>query len=66
MKRCPTCGASLADLDVLRRQRNVARVMRWQINNRDRYNAYMRDYMRRYRKRLSQKLFGQQKAQGSG
>ena len=49
MKRCPVCGANLADLAALRRKRNVERVMR--NRHREKYNDYMRGYMLRYRAR---------------
>ena len=49
MKRCPVCGANLADLAALRRKRNVERVMR--NRHREKYNGYMRGYMLRYRAR---------------
>jgi hypothetical protein len=50
MRRCPVCGADLA----LYRQRKNAAVMRWQKRNRDRYNTYMREYMRKYTQRKRQ------------
>ena len=49
MKRCPVCGANLADLPALRRKRNVERVMR--NRHREKYNDYMGGYMLRYRAR---------------
>ena len=55
MKRCPICGANLAkaaEAERLRRAaRKLARVRRWQAENREQYNAYMRDYMREYKRR---------------
>jgi hypothetical protein len=58
MKRCPICGAHLAKAEKAERMRRavrkVARVRRWQAENRERYNAYMRDYMRRKGEAVSQ------------
>jgi len=44
-RRCILCGADL------RRRRNVRAAVRWQRENRERYRAYMRVYMRDYKRR---------------
>jgi hypothetical protein len=51
MKRCPICGAYLARAAELRRVRKSAAVRAWQDRNREKYNAYMRRYMKDYKAR---------------
>lgn len=44
-------GAEIASVDskAAKESGQVARNRRWRLKNRERYNAYMRDYMRRNR-----------------